>query len=78
MPVNNGRIGVFIHNLDATEDLTVKPNSTNGTDAAIGAVGTIVIPAKTTLLFSSYADPGLWSIVATTTGHKFTAKEWGV
>jgi hypothetical protein len=77
MPINNNRVGVFIQNLHATETMAVKFQSGNGTDAALNSPGNIMVPAGAQLYINEYVDPGLVSIVAATTGHPFTAKEWG-
>ncbi len=77
MPVNNSRIGALIQNQHATEVLWVRFQSVTGTDAA-AAEPSIQIPAAGgQFLMPEYADPGLVSVYAVTTGHPFTAKEWG-
>ncbi len=77
MPVNNNRIGCVIQNQHATEVLWVRFQSANGTDAA-AAEPSIQIPAAGGQFFmSEYADPNLVSVYAATSGHPFTAKEWG-
>jgi hypothetical protein len=77
MPANSNRAGVLIQNQHATEALWVRFQSVTGTDAS-AAEPSIQIPAAGgQFLLPEYADPSLVSVYAVTTGHPFTAKEWG-
>lgn len=66
---DNGRHYLLIHNVDAAEDLWF---SLSGT-AAVDGAGSVRIPAKSTYVFEANAVPvNAVSLIAATTGHKFT------
>lgn len=77
MPANINRIGFMIQNLHATAALSIKTQSANGTDAAVGAPGNIVVAAGQTFMMTEYADPGIISVISATASVPFTCKEWG-
>lgn len=66
---NPQRNGLYIQNIDAAEDLWVNEFGT----AALTTAGSVLIPAKTSFLVNT---ANAISVVATTTGHKYTATEW--
>lgn len=68
---DTGRQYLLIQNIDAAEDLWVN----FGTNAVSASAGSILVPAKSSLVFEHVACPtGRVSVVAATTGHKFTIK----
>lgn len=69
-PANSGRGGLFIQNIDAAEDLWINEF---GVAAALATAGSILIPAKSSYLVNT---ANLITVIATTTGHKYTATEW--
>jgi hypothetical protein len=66
---NTSRISLTGQNIDATEDLWI--NEIGGT-AAANTAGSYVVPPRATF---SIATQRAVSVVAATTGHKFTATE---
>jgi hypothetical protein len=76
---NNGRNGFVISNIDATEVMWI---SFTGTAAAAGLGSYPLAPATATTfaqLSSFYSGVGYntaLSVVAATTGHKFTCTRW--
>ncbi len=71
---NVGRQWLFIQNIDAVEDLWV---SIVGT-AVVGAAGSVLLPAKGAWVFEDgqgFVPSSAVSVIAATTGHKFTILE---
>lgn len=69
---NSGRQYLLIQNIDAAEALWVNLGAT----AAVATAGSITLAAGASLVFESGpCATGRVSVVAATTGHKFTVKE---
>jgi len=70
--VNTSRKYLMVQNIDASEDLWINFTS----DAAVATAGSIQIKAGATFTMEgAFVSTQLVTVIATTTAHKFTAKE---